>query len=269
MKIAEFSVRNSLFINLISFVIIVAGVVTYASMRKEAFPPVAYDTVIVTTSFRGASPEDVERLVTIPLENELKDVDDIQEILSSSNEGMSTIMMQYSDDATDKDEIFDDIQKAVDRVVDLPDQVQDRPYLYEVEMDQVPVIQVSISGDLEEFDLRDESEKMKNLLEEVEGVGSVARSGFRDEEYWIEPDIQKLKEYHVSLTELSMALGAQNVNIPGGKQEYGGNEYIVKIDAELRTIEDVRNTIVRSNDLGKCLRLQMSQRLIGDLKMRS
>ena len=255
MKIAEFSVKNSLFVNLLSFVVVVAGVVTYASMRKEAFPPVAYDMATVSTYFRGASPEDVERLVTIPLEKELKDVDDIEEIISLSNEGISTIMLQYSDDASDKDELFRDIQKAIDRVTDLPAEVDDRPLVYDVEMDHVPVIQVSISGDMDEFTLRERSEELKDIFEEIDGVGSVNRSGFRDEEYRIEPDLDKLKEYHVSLSELTQALGAQNVNIPGGKQEYGDREYIVKIDAEFRTIQDVENTIIRSNDLGKWLKV--------------
>ena len=255
MKIAEFSVKNSLFVNLFSFVVVVAGIVTYASMRKEAFPPVAYDQAIVTTYFRGASPEDVERLVTIPLENELKDVDDIEKIVSSSNEGASTIVLQYSDDATDKNELFDDIQKAVDRVTDLPDGVEDRPYLFEVEMEDVPVIQVSISGDMEEFELREHSERLKDILEEIDGVGSVERSGYRDEEYWIEPDLEKLKEYHLSLAEISRSVSAQNVNIPGGKQEIADQEFVIKVDSELRTISDIENTVVRANDLGKWVKI--------------
>lgn len=255
MKVADFSVKNSLFVNLMSVVIVIAGVVTYISMRKEAFPPVAYDMVVVATNFRGASSEEVERLVTIPLEREIKEVDSVEEIMSSSDEGLSSIVIQLSDRTSDKDKVISDIKDAVDRVTDLPDDVDERPFVYEVEMKNVPVISVSLSGTLGEFELRKEAEKLKDQLEELSGVASVERSGWRDEEYWVEPDITKMADYHISLEELTRALGVQNVNMPGGKQEYGGFEYNVKVDAELRTINDIKNTVIRSNDLGKWIRI--------------
>ena len=89
MIFAKFSVKNSMFINLMSLLIIVAGVFALFDMRKEAFPPVSFNAVYINTYFRGAAAEKVEKLVTIPLEREIRDVSNIKEIVSKSLEGMS------------------------------------------------------------------------------------------------------------------------------------------------------------------------------------
>jgi len=106
MKFSEFSVKNSLFVNLLSLLILLGGTFYGLNLRREAFPPVSFDVVTVTTGFRGASPDKVEKLVTTPLENEIKEVDDIKEISSSSYEGLSSIAIELVPGT--------DLRKAVD-----------------------------------------------------------------------------------------------------------------------------------------------------------
>lgn len=256
MKIADFSVKNSLMVNLLSVVIVIAGVVSYFSMRKEAFPPVNYDIVMVTTSFRGASPAKTERLVTIPIEREIRDVDGIDEIVSSSDEGISQIMVKIDEGADDTDKVIKDIEKAVDRVTDLPSEVDDRPFVTEVDAHSFPVISVALSSTTDEFDLREKADALKETLENIAGVSSIVRGGWRDEEYWVEPDLDQMKYYHISFSELADALRVQNVDMPGGKQEFDNQERSIKIVAELRDLSDVENTVVRANDLGKAIRVK-------------
>lgn len=239
-----------MFINLMSLLIIVAGVFALFDMRKEAFPPVSFNAVYINTYFRGAAAEKVEKLVTIPLEREIRDVSNIKEIVSKSLEGMSIIQIELDPDVTDAEKTINDIQKAVDRVTDLPSGVEDRPVVTEVNSDEIPVIKVAVSGAVPERNLREYADTLKDQIEDLKGVASVKRSGWRDEEFWIEPDLTKMIEYHISFQELADALRLQNVSEPGGKQRYDGKEFMVKIQNELKTKEDIESTVVRANDLG-------------------
>jgi multidrug efflux pump subunit AcrB len=256
MKVADFSVNRALFVNLASMVIIFAGIASFVNMRKEAFPPVAYDAVIITTPFRGASPEKVERLVTDPIEDEVMDVDGVEEVTSTSDEGVSTIMVRISEDAPDKEEVVQDIQKAVDRVTDLPEDVDERPTVTEIKLQNIPVLQVAIGGDIDEFELRRHTDELRELLKNISGVSSVDRVGWRDEEYWVEPDLEKMNRFSLSFSELAQALERQNVDMPGGKQEFDGRERTIKVRAELTTPEQVADTVIRANELGNWIRVR-------------
>ncbi|MBU1122056.1 MAG: efflux RND transporter permease subunit [Candidatus Omnitrophica bacterium] len=256
MKFAQFSVKNSLFVNLFSVFIIIAGLFSLTHLRKEAFPPVSFDVVTVVTSFRGASAQKVERLVTVPIEKELREVSNVEEIVSSSDDGISTIIVKVLSDVKDFQKVVNDIQKAVDRVTGLPEDVDERPIVSEITSGEIPVIKVAVSGDLDEFILRKYTDELRDLLEEINGVSSVERIGWRDEEFWVEPDITKMADYHISFKELARVVGLQNVDSPGGKIETEGKEFLVKIKSELRTKEDIESTVIRANDLGNWIKVK-------------
>lgn len=256
MNLAKFSTQNSLFVNLLSAFLIIAGLFSMFQLKREAFPEVSFDVVTVATVFRGASPDEVEKLVTTPLEKELREVDNIKDIYSSSTDGVSSIVLEMSPDASDKRKVVDDIQKAVDRVVDLPEGVKDRPVVTEITSKQIPVIKIGVSGKLDEFALRDWADDLKERLESIDGVASVKRLGWRDEQFWVEPDVEKLREYHVSLEEIMAALRAQNVTIPGGRIKTEGQEFLVKTKGEFYTADEIANTVIRANDIGNWLKVK-------------
>ena len=255
-RLAEFSIKNSLFVNLLSAVLVVAGVLSLFHLRREAFPPVSFDVVTVTTYFRGADSEKVEKLVTTPLEKELKEVDNIDEITSSSNDGISLIYLKISGGVSNKDKVVTDIQKAVDRVTNLPEDVDERPVVTEITSGEIPIIKVALSGKLSEFELRSLADDLKDLLEDIEGVSSVEKTGWRDEEYWVQPDINKMLKFHISFSELASALGRQNVDTPGGKLKMAKREYSVKVNADFKNKDDIENTVIRGNDLGNWIRVK-------------
>jgi exodeoxyribonuclease VII small subunit len=165
MSLPKFSVNQSLFINLFSVIIVLVGLNVVMGMNKEVFPNVTFDQVSVTTVYPGGTPEDVEKLITTPIEKELKQVDGIKEITSSSSFGISVLGVEIEPDEKDKQKVIRDIQSYVDRVNDLPKDVDD-PIVTEVESKQFPIIEVSLSGDMTEkqFDL---DASLKNLEEIV------------------------------------------------------------------------------------------------------
>ncbi|MCH7504326.1 efflux RND transporter permease subunit [PVC group bacterium] len=250
MNLIQFSIRNRLFFNLLTFFLIIAGILTALKMKREAFPNVQYDIVSITTSYQGASPAEVEKLVTIPLEEKLIEVDDIKEMLSVSSEGISVITMTLDPDAPDKDRVVNDIQTAVDNTNDLPDDLEDDPIVKEFNTRDRPAIQISLSGNLDEHDLQKYAEILEDRILDIEGVARINRSGWREKEIWVEADPDKLDEYHFSLEDIIVALRNRNLNLPGGTIKKDREEFLVRTVGEFETSDEVRKVIVRANDQG-------------------
>jgi len=256
MRIAEFSVKHSLFINLVSVLIIIVGVFSIFTLKREAFPVINFDVVSVTTYYQGASAEDVEKLVTSPLEKELKEVDEIDKIISASRDGVSVISLEINTAAKNKDKIVNNIQKAADRVTGLPDGVEDRPVVQEISSKIFPVINVALAGKLSEFKLQALANTLKDKFEDIKGVASVERRGYRDEEFWVEPDIEKMQRMHVSIEEIMESLRSRNVTIPGGKLKTPQEEFSIKTLGEFSSKEEIEDVIIRANDAGNLLRIK-------------
>lgn len=256
MKISEFSVKHSLLVNLISVFILVAGFYTVFiyQIRREAFPEVSFDMVVIDTPYPGAPPEEIEKLVTVPVEKELKGVDGIEEMQSTSIENQSSILIKISQDVKDKGKVVDDIQQAVDRVVDLPEEAEE-PIVTEVTSGEIPVIEVALSGNLDEVKLQEYAERLEDILEDIPGVSSIARRGWRDKEVWVEVDPDKMQDLHLSLEEVMQALGRKNVSIPGGKLR-GAEEFSIRTTGEFETEEEIENVVIRANELGNWLRVK-------------
>ncbi len=256
MKLAEFSVKNSLLVNLLSIFIIIVGIVAMLQLKREAFPNIDFDRAIITTYYPGAPSEDVEKYVTTPIEKELKGISGIKELSSISEEGRSEIGIEIDPDARDKKEVISDIEEAVDRVRDLPEEIEDDPYVLELTADEFPVVEISLIGDLLEKEKRIYAQRLEDLILDVEGVASVQRIAWRDPEIWVELDPQKMKEAHVAFDEVIAALRKKNITLPGGPLTTEHIEYSVRITGEFRTPEEIENVFIRANDAGHGLKIE-------------
>ncbi|MFH1878682.1 MAG: efflux RND transporter permease subunit [Candidatus Omnitrophota bacterium] len=255
MSLPRFSVNQSLFVNLISIIIVIMGVIVVLGLNREVFPNVDFDLVSVSTYYQGSTPEDVEKLITVPIEKEIKDVDGIKEVTSTSASGFSLIYVKLDPDEKDKQKVIRDIQSAVDRVNDLPRDVED-PIVTEVTTKQYPVIEVSLSGPVPEHKMREYADVMADELEDIKGVAKVRKDGYRDPEMQILVDPRKMMENYVSIDEIENALAGRNVSMPAGKMDTPTNEYSVRTTGEFFTPEEIENVIVRANDSGNWLRIK-------------
>jgi len=254
MQLAKFSVKNSLLVNLISIFIILIGAFSMYQMRREAFPPVDYDIVTVTAVYPGAPTEDVEKFVTIPIEKEIKSVSGIEKFTSTSDEGLAQVGIYIDPQVYDKNKVVNDIQRAVDRMTNLPDEVDD-PVVFELATREFPVIEVSLSGQVSEKIRRQYANSLEEAMLDLPGVAQVRRYGWRDHEFWVEVDPNKLENYYVSLQEVMDALRTQNVTIPGGQLTTPTDEFNVRTTGEFKTAQEIEKVIIRANDLGNWLRV--------------
>ncbi len=256
MKLAEFSIKNSLLVNLISVLIVFVGVYSVFHLKKEAFPAVNYDIVLVTTVYPGAPTEDVEKLVTVPIEKEIKGISGIKEISSTSEEGRSVIGITLDPKESDKNQVIDDIERAVDRVQDLPEGVKDDPIVFELRSKEIPVLEISLSGNDSEEVRRKYAEDLEDLLLNINGVASINRMGWRDPEFHVDVDPDKLKSFHVSINEIMSALRLRNISLPGGHLTTKQEEFNIRTTGEFSTVKEIEDVIIRANDAGNWLRIK-------------
>lgn len=260
-KLIEFFIKQPVFGNLLTAFIIIGGIASFYMIRREVFPNVQFDIITVTTIFPGASAEEAEKLITNPLEQDFKEIDGVKRMTSVSAEGRSFISIQLDPDESDEiDKVKTDVQDIVDRFTDLPSGA-DKPVVTEVESKLVPIIEVTVAGNLSDMAIRENAKRLETILEDLRDVARVDIVGLRDLEIRVEPDMQKLARYQLSLDDLVSSLKSQNISIPGGTLEpiagqKGGREKLVRTVGEFQTPEDVENTVIRANDLAQGIRIK-------------
>lgn len=250
----DFFARQGMFSELLTILVLGVGIFSVTHIKKEVFPNVQYDMITVYTYFPGAAPSEVEKLITNPLEQELKEVDGIKKMLSTSLEGLSGIIIQLDPDQTTQEEAKADVQDVVDRFDDLPDQAEE-PVITALESKIFPVVEVALSGGADSFALKEAARYVENEIEDIPGVARVDVKGELEYEIRVEISADQLQRYQISLTEVIDALRQQNVSIPGGtfsRVENGiEKDVIIRTEGQFQDVDDVKKTVVRANDVGR------------------
>ncbi len=247
-KLIEYFIERSLVVNLITIMVVVAGILSLYSLQKETFPQVEFDVVLVSTSYPGSSSEDVEKLVTIPLERELKGVDGIKEMNALSSENISIIFMEVEPDE-DLDQVTEDIKNAIDLVNDLPADAK-VPTITSLDNKQRALIKIPLTGG-SYSELRRVSKKLRDRLERLPEVAQVGLEGYRVDEIRVEVDPLKLNQYEISVDEVYRALRERNLNLSAGTIEAPDGDIFVRTLAEFEGPKDIERVVVRSNNSGR------------------
>ncbi len=249
--------RKPLFGDLFTVFVIGAGLVSLAAIQRDVFPNVNFDVISVTAIFPGASPEEVEKLIANPLEQDLGEVDGIKKLKSTAIEGRLLILAQLDSDQTTEAKAKADIQEVVDRF-QKPDGVDDI-LVTSLETKQSPIIEVNVVANLSDLELRDLAKKAERRIEALPGVARVVARGLRDREFHVKADPGQLARYRLSLDDLSAALRRQNLSIPAGNIDPRGPEEferIVRTVGEFAGQADIENTVIRANELGEAIRVR-------------
>jgi len=246
--ISEFSVRQPVLVNLLVILLLVAAFVTYSYLTKEKFPDVSLDEVWIYTSYPGVSPEEIERLITIPIEDEVAGIDGIDDITSVSSEGYSQIKIDFESGIEDFPRKIQEVQNRVNRVEDLPEDAE-TPEVEEEEWTTIAVV-ASLSGQIPENTLKRLSDDLEDDLLDIPGVDAVTAIGRRDREIWVEVDPGRLESYELSLADVILSLRNKNLDIPAGTLGSGREEFLVRTMGEAETLEQIERVIIRSTNEG-------------------
>jgi len=216
MHIAEFSVKNPVLVNLLMLAILVVGIMSASRLPLELFPSIKLELVSVTTVFPGASAEDVEKLVTIPIEDEINDISGIKVIRSTSSEGLSSILAEI-EAAEDTQRLAQDIRSEVAKIQDQLPQDAEEPITEEFDAN-FPLVSVAIAGDVPKETLRTYGLMFENQVKLVSGVDNVVTSGLGDPVFWVYVDPEKLRQYEITLEQIASVIDQKNLDLPGRRR---------------------------------------------------
>jgi len=243
----RFFAERHLLAYVLTLMIIVMGAGTLLTIKRDSFPNVEFGEVLITTTYPGASPEDVELSVTNNIEKEIKEVTGIKRYLSFSMENVSSVYIVIDPDVNDEAKVIREIREAVSRVTDLPEEVTESPLVTEIGTSSFPMIEVGLSGDIEYAELRKIARRFEKKLESITGVSRVQRYGYRDREVQIEIEPDKLKKSVVSLNDVVRAIRQRNIRATGGSFESYTSEQNIVTLAQFRKPDDVGEVIVRTS----------------------
>lgn len=251
MNLARFSIKQRVLVNLLTAMAIILGTIVTLQMQREDFPEIELDWISVNTIYPGVSPNEVEKLITIPIEDALKNIDGIDAYNSVSRESVSFIFIELDPDLSNRDSVINEITREVDKV-ELPEDAED-PEVDELTI-MHPLIEISFTGKgVPEEELRKYVKNFEDIIKNIKGVGSTDKVGWRDKEISIEVDPANLERYYISLAQVIRSIKNQNVNLPGGKLKSGTKELILRTIGELQTAGEFEDIIIRTNSDGKYL----------------
>ena len=251
----EFFAKRSLLSNLLMLAILAGGFWRFFEIPKEARPNIDFDRIRITIVYPGASPEEVERLVIIPVENVLRGLSGILDINSTASQNTANITITLDEDYADKDQVKNDIRSLV-LAVDLPTEVEDEPNIFEVKTTEFAILDVGIYNsnhvNLDEQGRRDlqiYAKALEDKLLSLRGVARVNRNGYLDPEIRVEVDPQKARDNKVTLNQISQSLGQNSFRLPAGKMN-SLDEARVTLVSELDNVKDIENLPLTASFLG-------------------
>lgn len=238
-RIIRLSVGNSVFVNLLFFLVVVAGLIGAFALPREQFPEVSLDAVQVSVIYVGATAADVEELIVRPIEEELDNVADVKRVESLATEGSGQITVTFLA-GTNLRDARSEVEKAVQAVEDLPEDAE-TPQVREVKID-LPVLAVALLGDRA---IRTEADRVQETLTRRPGVAGVTMVGLTEPRIVVALDEAKLRSVSVRPAEVSQAIRNAKASVPAGTVESSGSEIFVKTDKRLSSAEDVASTPLR------------------------
>jgi multidrug efflux pump len=222
----------------------VVGLMTYGSLPREASPDVDVPFVMVTTPYIGVSPEDVESLVTIPLENELTGIKDLKEMRSTSAEGASLITLEFEPEAS-IDGVLQVVRDRVSRAEPkLPADTEDTE-VREVSFSDVPILILTIAGPVDEEELKRIGEDLQDAIKRIPGVLDADLSGGRERLIRVQASPQRLQHYGLSLDDVIGAIASENVNIPGGDVRSGDASFLLRVPGKFEQPRDIEDVAIK------------------------
>lgn len=254
-KLLNFFIERKLLINLLILAILVFGIKSVLSLKRESMPEIDLYELHYTTIYPGASPEDIELKVTIPLEDAIKGVDNIKEMQSVSYENVSSIRINLEDDLSveEAEDTKADIQKAVDRVTDLPAEAL-KPDFFEVKMTNLPIIELTLAHK-DPIVLRKIANYMANKIEKMSEISDVIKVGYLDRELHVALNPYKLIETETPINDIVNSLKARNIRLGGGTLKSYDKEKEIITHEELVNKKQIENVIVRASFGGNNLRI--------------
>ena len=248
MSLYASAVKRPIMTTLCFVAVVIIGLFSLKTLPIDLYPDVETNTIMVMTTYQGASAQDIEQNVTRPLENALNAVNDLKHITSKSRENISVITLEF-EYGKDIDVLTNDVRDKLDMVKSsLPDNAEN-PVIFKFSTDMIPIVMLSVQADESMpglYKILDDA--VVNPLARISGVGSVSISGAPKREIHIYVDPNRLEAYGLSIETISSIVAAENRNIPGGSFDIGSDTYALRVQGEFSSSDQLADIVVGSHE---------------------
>ncbi len=244
MNLPRFAVGRPVMTTMVFMGVLLLGVVSFSRLQVDLLPDIDFPSLSINTTYEGAAPEEVETLITRPLEEAVGTVEGIDRIEAFSMEGRSRVALRF-EWGTNLDSAMNDVRSVVERTKARLPEGADDPVIFRFDMGTFPIMQLALGGQMTEPQLRQLAEQeLEQRLERVEGVASVSIRGGVSRQFQVVLDTERLRAYELTPTEVSAALREENRNLPAGSIERFDESLLVRVLGEAQSVEDLEVIVV-------------------------
>ena len=243
----SWAIDNRTSIYVLAVLITILGMMNYYFIPKEQFPQVVIPYIIVNTPYPGTSPEDIENLVTRPIEKQLKSIADVKKITSNSVPDFSSIVVEFDPDLsieTAKQRVRDAVDKSKS---DLPSDLPTQPDIMDIDLSELPVMYLNISGNYDLDKLKHYAKIAQDKIEALKEITRVDIVGALDREIQINADIFKMQAAKMTFNDIERAVAMENMTISGGSLTNNGVRNSVRIKGQFADVETLKNIVVHAS----------------------
>ena len=244
MNLPRFGVKNPVPINLLMAGFILAGIFSAFTLRRQFFPDMTFDSVVVSMAYPGASPEDVESSIAKRIENTLIEIDEVDEIRTTCVEGSVSIVVSFKEGTSNIDDAIDEVRRLVEAIQDLPVDVE-RPVVTRIEP-SMPVIMVQLWGDVDKQVMKRAIRDIRDDLRSFSQMGSISVGGDIRNELTVEVDQDSLVEHGISISQVADRVSSWMRDIPGGTLRSSGGDIVIRTDTPEESSLDIEEIVIRS-----------------------
>jgi len=245
-KPSSWSIDNRTAIYLITIFITLAGLLAYNSLPKEQFPEIKFPQIIVQTLYPGTSPENMENLVTKPIEKQVKNLTGVKKVTSNSFQDYSVVIVEFNTDVK-VDKAKQDVKDGVDKAKqDLPKNLPYQPEVKDIDISEFPILNVNISGNYDLNRLKMYADKVKDNIEAMKEIKRVDRVGAPEREIQINVDLFKMQAAGFAFDDIDRTIASENVSTTAGEVSMNNQKRILSVKGEFKTADQMGNIIIKS-----------------------
>ncbi len=245
MKLAHFSVNKPVTILMITLIVVVMGGMFFSRLGLDMLPDIEYPVVSVITTYQGVASEDIENVLTKPIEDAVATVKDVKSVKSFSQEGMSAVMIEFNW-GTNIDFAAQDVRDKIGLIEGYLPSDSDKPLVLKLDVGAMPVLGYGVTSDsMDTLKLKELLEdNVKDKLERLDGVASIELRGGWEREILIKLNKPQLESYGLSQLQIIQTLRSENINLSGGFIEEGIQEFPLRTVGEYKNLEEIKNTVI-------------------------
>lgn len=249
MKITEISVRRPAAMWMVVILLIALGVFGYTKMGANLLPSMNNPVITISTIYSGASAEDIKKDIVKPIEDAVSGISGLDTINSSAKEGYGTVTITFKSTAN-LDTAYLDVQKAIENASAKLPKDANKPTIFKMDTNAIPVLAVSLNGNVSYDELYNESDILKQKLEKLPGVGKIDLMGADKKELTIKLDKTAMEYYGISINTVMGKLNSVNLNVPAGEIKQDKLDQSVRVIGQFHSIDDAKNMLVPTSNGG-------------------